>query len=554
MRSIRRHLDHPPRCLTVFFPSSLSPSSLSYIKDQCTISCSFSRHNRSLTSLTPKKHSPELPTLHGKNLLNLVSRARDSHPLDWSEGVGNAEETDPLDLKDPHYDLTSAKLSKLFSRFHPNPHGMVSYDGFKQGLEAMGIACDDKKEFQTFIEQVDNDKSGGITYDEFLYAIQEIKLAQLFSPEFVKALTFEYARVYGHAAPVAQLGSIEYSPDRIRSAYPIKMVERFMYSKRPNWASVRWINVEGIDPLMMRRLAVRYRLHPLAVEDTLDADLERPKYEHYDEHSSLILQTVHARDLKKALKYQSMYRASLYVRDNGVSPFESMSTSELERRLDDLGIGRIMALPEQLSLYIMENVVISVQEAPSTLWPTLKQRLEMSYSKVRQSGTAFLVYSIVDVCVDELSPIAHTYGAKVAMLSCLLRHDPLNFDVDRLAKCSKEIKGLKLLCKPLREMTTQLMESSDFEGETLRYFRDVQDHVTVIDETCDRLLDRCRSLVDDFHNARHAQQSEVSYTLTLVATVFLPAQFLTGLYGLGTRFQLVEFLILFTCWESRVWI
>ncbi|ETL79188.1 magnesium and cobalt transporter CorA [Phytophthora nicotianae] len=500
-------------------------------------SSSFSHQNRlvcrSLTSLTTDKPTPELPTLHGKDLLSLVSRARDSHPLDWSEGPGVAEETDQWDLMDPHYDLTTAKLSKLFSLFQPNEHGMVSYDGFRRGLQAMGISCENEDEFKAFIGQVDDDKSGGITYEEFLYAIQEIKLAQLFSPDFVEALNREYAKMYGSNVPVARLGSIEYSPDRIRSAYPIEGVEKFMYSKRPNWASVRWINVEGTDPLMMRRLAVRYRLHPLAVEDTLDSDIERPKYEHYDEHSSLVLQTVHARDLEKTLEYQSMYRASLYVRDDKVSPFEKMSKAELEKRLDELAMGRIMAPPEQLSLYIMDNVVISVQESASTLWPTLKQRLHTSYSKVRQNGTAFLVYSIVDVCIDELSPIAHTYGAKVAMLSRLLRHDPRNFDVDRLAKCSKEIKGLKLLCKPLREMITQLMESNDFEGETLRYFRDVQDHVTVIDETCDRLLDRCHSLVNDFHNARHAQQNEVSYTLTLVATVFLPAQFLTGLYGMN---------------------
>ena len=110
-----------------------------------------------------------------------------------------------------------------------------------------------------------------------------------------------------------------------------------------------------------------------------------------------------------------------------------------------------MTPPEQLSLYIMEYVVISIQEAPSTLWPTLKQQLETSYSKIRQNGTAFLVYSIVDVCVDELSPIVHTYGAKLAMLARLLRQDALNFDADRLAKCSKEMKGLKLLCKSLRK-------------------------------------------------------------------------------------------------------
>ncbi|RLN93543.1 hypothetical protein BBJ28_00014847 [Nothophytophthora sp. Chile5] len=411
-------------------------------------------------------------------------------------------------------------------------HGLVPYDGFRRGLEAMGISCDDNEQFQAFIGQVDDDHSGGITYEEFLYAIQEIKLAQLFSAEFVREMPRKYGKLKGGAGS-ALLGSIEYSSDRIRSAYPIDEMEKFMYSRRPSWANVRWINVEGTDPLLMRRLAVRYRLHPLAVEDTLDADLERPKYEHYDEHSSLILQTVHARDLVRAIEYQSMYRASLYVRDDGVSPFENMSKEELEQRLAELAMGRIMTPPDQLSLYILENAVISVQQSSSTLWPTLKHRLDTSYSKVRQSGTAFLVYSIVDVCVDELSPIAHTFGAKTAMLSRLLRHDPRGFDVGRLAQCSKEIKGLKRLCKPLREVIVQLVESNDYEGETLRYFRDVQDHVTAIDEDCDRLLDRCRSLVDDYHNARLAQQNEVSYTLTLVATVFLPAQFLTGLYGMN---------------------
>ena len=71
---------------------------------------------------------------------------------------------------------------------------MVSYEGFQRGLKAVGISCDDEDEFKAFIQRVDTDKSGGITYDEFLYAIQDIKLAQLFSPEFVEALTSKYTQ------------------------------------------------------------------------------------------------------------------------------------------------------------------------------------------------------------------------------------------------------------------------------------------------------------------------------------------------------------------------
>ncbi|RLN43550.1 hypothetical protein BBJ28_00026207, partial [Nothophytophthora sp. Chile5] len=110
----------------------------------------------------------------------------------------------------------------------------------------MGIACGDDEQFNAFIEKVDDDKSGGILYQEFLYAIQEIKLAQLFNDEFLRNMPPEYTHVKrGKARKPATLGSIEYSSDRIRSVYPIDHVQKFIYSTKPNWATVRWINVEG---------------------------------------------------------------------------------------------------------------------------------------------------------------------------------------------------------------------------------------------------------------------------------------------------------------------
>ncbi|KAF4033115.1 CorA-like Mg2+ transporter protein [Phytophthora infestans] len=507
------------------------------------------RHSSSLNYHGKRAGSNENPTrkvttpmprlLHGKNILHMVaigsieSIARDSNSVDWSTSLGPVNEVEDVILMDPHYDLTSARMNKLFSLFNPGEDGMVSYEGFRCGLEAMGIACGDDEQFQAFIDKVDDDKSGGITYEEFLFAIQEIKLAQLFNEDFLRNMPPEYTHMKRRRVGNARLGSIEYSPDRIRSVYPIDQVQRFIYSTKPGWASVRWINVEGIDPLLMRRLSVRYRLHPLAIEDTLDADVERPKYEEYDEHSSLIVQTVHARDLAMVKDYQSMYRASLYVQDDDISPFESMTKKELEDRLEQLNIGCVMTAPQQLSLYIIKDVLISVEERSSTLWAMLKQRLDTSYSKVRQHGTAFLVYTVVDICVDELTPITHTFGSKLLMLERLLSLDPRHFDVGRLASCTKQIKGLQVLCKPMSELIIQLSEFDDFEGETLRYLRDVLDHVTTIEEDCDRHLDRCRSLMEDFHNTRAAQQNDVSYILALVAAIFLPAQFLTGLYGMN---------------------
>ncbi|KAH7465936.1 Cobalt/magnesium transport protein CorA [Phytophthora ramorum] len=470
-------------------------------------------------------------TLYGNDILHIIplgTPSQDANPVTWSDTLGAVDTEDDYSIRDPHFDLTNGKISKLFSLSNPDERGMLSSQGFRCGLEAMGIACDSDRQFQAFVDVVDEDKSGDISYEEFLGAIQEIKLAQLFNDSFVGTMPVLHASL---KSPVT-LGSIEYSPDRIRSVCPIHQVKSFIYSTKPSWATVRWINVKGINTLLMRRLSVRYRLHPLAIEDTLGPDVKRPKYVKFDEHSFLILQTLHPRNMSTVKSYQHMYRASQFVLPEDDSPFDNMSKSELESRLNELSVGHVMSPPQQLSLYVMEGVLISVQ-GENTLWSALKQRLHVSYSKVRQHSTAFLMYTIMDVCVNELSPISQTFGAKLLMLERLMALEPRYFDLRSIAACSKQIKGLQMHCRPMREVISKLIASDDYQGETLQYFADVQEHLTTIEEECDHHLDRCNSLVDEFNNGRASQQNDVSYILALIAAIFLPAQFLTGVYGMN---------------------
>ncbi|KAF1778087.1 EF-hand domain pair [Phytophthora cactorum] len=379
-------------------------------------------------------------TLYGKDILHIFpfgTTSQDGNPVKWSDTLGAIDTEDDYSIRDPHFDLTNGKISKLFSLSNPDEKGMLSYEGFRCGLEAMGIACDSDRQFQAFVDVVDGDRNGVIS--------------SVHKPE----------------SPVT-LGSIEYSPDRIRSVYPINQVKSFIYSTNPSWANIHWGQTSS-DPICAtgRRLA-----------------------------------------------------------------FRQMSMTELEMRLKELDIGRVMSLPRQLSLYVMEGVLISVQ-GENMLWSALKQRLHVSYSKVRQHSTAFLMYTIMDVCVNELSPISQTFGAKLIMLERLMSLDSRYFDLRRIATCSKQIKGLQMHCKPMREVISKLITSDDYQGETLQYFADVQEHLTTIEEECVHNLDRCDSLVEEFNNARASQQNDVSYILALIAAIFLPAQFLTGVYGMN---------------------
>ncbi|ETI44392.1 hypothetical protein F441_10830 [Phytophthora nicotianae CJ01A1] len=125
-----------------------------------------------------------------------------------------------------------------------------------------------------------------------------------------------------------------------------------------------------------------------------------------------------------------------------------VSQSELETRLNDLDIGHVISSLEQLSLYVRHGG--SSHQCPRIgrhAVAGMKQQLHVSYSKR------------------------------------LMSLQPRYFDMRQIAA---------------------------LQGETLQYFTDVQGDLASNEEEYGRNLDGCRSLLDDFNNARTSQQNDVS--------------------------------------------
>ena len=78
-------------------------------------------------------------------------------------------------------------------------------------------------------------------------------------------------------APVT-VTCVDYCPEQAR-VERVDDVRSFLATHRPEWSSVRWIDVVGVgDPTLLRALAEKYELHPLAVEDVVNRG-QRPKAE-----------------------------------------------------------------------------------------------------------------------------------------------------------------------------------------------------------------------------------------------------------------------------------
>ena len=72
-----------------------------------------------------------------------------------------------------------------------------------------------------------------------------------------------------------------------------------------------------------------------------------------------------------------------------------------------------------------------------------------------------------------------------------------------------------------------------FQDETCLYLRDCQDHTQQLIDAVDAIRDMTADL-REFHYSLAAERSnETAQFLTVIATIFIPLSFITGLYGMN---------------------
>ncbi|MFT5584561.1 MAG: magnesium transporter [Cognaticolwellia sp.] len=256
---------------------------------------------------------------------------------------------------------------------------------------------------------------------------------------------------------------------------------------------ISWVDVDGIhDAAMVKRIGKRFQIHPLSVEDVLNPE-GRPKAEYYPNYIYVVLRMV--------------------TKDpNG----------------DELDT-------EQVSLFLGKDFVLTFQERDGDVFGPVRQRLEDSNTRLRQNGTDFLAYSILDAVVDSYFGVLGELEKQVDALDVL---EPGDLPVDtplRLHKIQRQLRRLRLSLRPLREAVAALARSPDewIKPATLPYLRDLSDNLAEEVETIELLRETCQSLLDLYNAGQTQRTNDEMRVLTVIATIFIPLTFITGLYGMN---------------------
>jgi magnesium transporter len=257
--------------------------------------------------------------------------------------------------------------------------------------------------------------------------------------------------------------------------------------------ATRWINVDGVhDAAQIEALGRHFGLHPLLLEDVVTV-AQRSKVEAYGDVTYLVVRMLRMNE--------------------GSEQIES----------------------EQVSIVLTGDVLISFQERSGDVFEAVRERLRTGRRQIRAGGPPYLAYALIDAVVDHYFVLLERMGDQIERIEETLIERPTPQVLSSIHGLKRELIYLRKSVWPLREAINTMLrnEGLPFAGELHVYLRDLYDHTMHVIETIESYRDLNSGMLDIYLSSMNNRMNEIMKTLTVIATLFMPLTFITGIYGMN---------------------
>ena len=262
---------------------------------------------------------------------------------------------------------------------------------------------------------------------------------------------------------------------------------------KPQPEKVTWINVDGLHRMdVIEEMGRHFELHPLVMEDVVNTG-QRPKVDVYDHRVFVVLK--------------------MFQRPEPGQEVE----------------------PEQVSLILGPDFVLSFQERQGDVFDAVRERLRTAKGRIRTQGADYLLYALMDAVVDGYFGVCEEFGERMQDLEDDCLEEPGPHTSRRIHRLKRQQILLRKALWPLREVLSQLTryEAPLLTESTLVYMRDVYDHTILVVDTIETFRDVLSGLLDIHLSSLSNRMNEVMKVLTIIATIFIPLTFIAGIYGMN---------------------
>lgn len=253
---------------------------------------------------------------------------------------------------------------------------------------------------------------------------------------------------------------------------------------------VVWINVDGLGSIdVLEKLGALFDIHSLSLESVMNVHL-RPKIEEYETHLFLTLRMASIRD-----------------------------------ELLDI---------EQVSFFVGEKFVLTIQERTGDVFDPVRKRLHKLEKRKRFLKNDYLAYTLIDAVIDGYFPVLEHYTDRLNDLEDIVVGNPDQSFIENTHDMKRDLQVMRHGIWPMREILNHLSGDTPFiKDETRPYLRSCYDHVIQVIDILETYRERAAGLTDLYLSSLSNKMNEVMKVLTIIATIFMPLGFIAGLYGMN---------------------
>lgn len=283
---------------------------------------------------------------------------------------------------------------------------------------------------------------------------------------------------------------IDYSPAHHDSKKLESPEACFPYLDSPG---ITWINMDGIRKSDVDKISAHYGIHQLIMEDILSSG-QRAKMDEINNVMFCLLNMIYFNEQNSSVE------------------------------------------SEQVSIILGKNFVISFQEdATRDVFNPLREKLKLNNSKIRQMGADFLFYALIDQIVDHYFIVMEKLADQIEHLEEDIIRNANKRTLARINMLRKELIVLKRSVGPVRELLNGILrsESELVEERTVKYFKDVYDHIIQANELAENYRDMMMNLQDLYMSNMNLKLNEVMKVMAIVTCLLAPATVIGGIFGMN---------------------
>ncbi|MGE9292789.1 MAG: magnesium and cobalt transport protein CorA, partial [Puniceicoccales bacterium] len=266
------------------------------------------------------------------------------------------------------------------------------------------------------------------------------------------------------------ISCLDYGPE-VHEVTDVDDLEAFLAMPRPEGATVRWLNVDGLNPVTVDRLRQHFGFHTLSAEDVIQP-LQRPKLEAHDDHLFLVI------------------------------------------RMIQIAEGKLRN--EQVSIFKFKDTLLTIQEMRGDVFDPVRKRIEAKGARFTQHGTDYLLYTLLDSVIDHLFPLIEGYGTALEDMEEDIAYDPKPASQHRLFAIKRDLSQLRRTIWPMREVIDLVYrdESGAICEPVKAFIRDVYDHAMQAIDIVETYRETASGLNDLYQSSVSNKMNEIMKVLT----------------------------------------